>query len=506
MSRLSALLDPTPVLKLWAARRREALSRQDAVAVQRRTLARLLARAVDTGFGRAHDFRTIQSVQTYQRRVPLRTYEAFSRDWWQAAFPDVGGATWPGRIRYFANSSGTTQAATKRIPLSDAMLRANSRVALDVLAWHFAARPDSRILGGRNVFLGGTTALERLAPGVRAGDLSGIAAFETPIWARGRALPPAELARSTDWRAKMAGLAPLALDQRVASISGTASWMLLFFETAAGLRPPGARLCDLFPALELIVHGGVGFAPYRERFAEWMQGSAAITREVYAASEGFIAVADREDGEGLRLVLDRGLFFEFVRPADLGSSDPERRWIGDAVLGQEYALVLTTNAGLWSYVIGDTVKLVSRDPPRLLITGRTSWSLSVAGEHLIGAELDEAASEAARRLGRNVVEYSVAPVPPDAHDARGGHLFAIELDGPADGPAFAQALDAALKRLNEDYAAHRGDGFGLRDPDVRLLPAGRFTRWMEQRGKLGAQNKVPRVVADIAALEMLLAP
>ena len=474
--------------------------------MQRRTLARLVARAAGTGFGRAHGFGTIRDVGTYQRQVPLRDYEAFWREWWQPTFPAVGGATWPGRIRYFANSSGTTQAATKRIPLSDAMLRANGRVALDVLAWHFAARPDSRLLGSRNVFLGGTTALERLAPGIRAGDLSGIAAFETPVWARGRALPPADLARSTDWRAKMAGLAPLALDQPVTSISGTASWMLLFFETAAGLRPPDARLRDMFPALELIVHGGVGFTPYRARFARWLDGSAAVTREVYAASEGFIAVADRGDGEGLRLVLDRGLFFEFVRPADLGSPEPERRWIGDAELEKEYALVLTTNAGLWSYVIGDTVRLVSRDPPRLLITGRTSWSLSVAGEHLIGAELDAATSEAARLLGCDVVDYSAAPVPPDEHDARGGHLFAVELDRPADGAAFARALDVALRRLNEDYDAHRAGGFGLRDPDVRLLPPGRFARWMEQRDKLGAQNKVPRVVADVAALDALLAP
>ncbi len=438
--------------------------------------------------------------------MPLRDYEAFWRDWWQPGFPSVEDATWPGRMRYFANSSGTTQAATKRIPLSSAMLRANRRTALDVLAWHFVARPDSRVARGRAVFLAGTTALERVAPDVRAGDLSGIAAFRTPIWARGRVLPPAGLARLADWRSKMARLAPLALEQPVTSMSGTASWMLLFFETAAGLRPPGARLCDMFPALELLVHGGVGFAPYRSRFAHWLEGSAALTREVYAASEGFIAIADRGDGQGLRLVLDRGLFFEFVRPAELGSPCPDRRWIANAELGQEYALVLTTNAGLWSYVIGDTVRLVSREPPRLLVTGRTAWSLSVAGEHLIGAELDEAMGQAARAFGRHVVEYSAAPVPPDEQDGRVGHLFAIELDGPVEATAFGRALDAALSGLNEDYAAHRSNGFGLRDPDIRLLPPGRFACWMAQRDRLGAQNKVPRVVADAAALQALLAP
>ena len=443
-------------------------------------------------------------MEDYQRRVPLRNYEAFWREWWEPGFPRVGGATWPGRIRYFANSSGTTQGATKRIPVSDALLRANGLAALDVLAWHFAARPDSRLLGGRNVFLGGSTALEALAPGIRAGDLSGIVAVETPVWARGRSLPPADLARLTDWRLKMAALAPLAIGQPVASVSGTASWMLLFFEAAAALRPPGARLRELFPALELLVHGGVGFAPYRPRFAAWLEGSVALTREVYAASEGFVAIADRGDGEGMRLALDRGLFLEFVRPADIGSPGADRRWIADAALEQDYALVLTSNAGLWSYVIGDTVRLVSRDPPRILITGRTSWFLSVAGEHLIGAELDAAVSQAARAVGRSAVEYSAAPVRPDERDPRGGHLFAVELDGPAGAEAFGQALDAALKRLNEDYAAHRGDGFGLRDPDIRLLPSGSFARWMERRGKLGGQNKVPRVVAGPEALYGLI--
>jgi hypothetical protein len=303
----------------------------------------------------------------------------------------------------------------------------------------------------------------------------------------------------------MEALASQALERKVTSISGTASWMLLFFETAGALRRPNERLRDFFPALELLVHGGVGFAPYRDRFGYWLEGSAALTREVYAASEGFIAVADRGNDEGMRLLVDRGLFFEFVRPAELGSATPDRRWVANADLYEEYALVLSTNSGLWSYSLGDTVRLVSREPPRIFVTGRLSWTLSVAGEHLIGAELDVAVSEAARTVGRQLVEYSAAPVRPDASDARAGHLFVVELDGAADTLAFAQALDAALKQVNEDYAAHRAGDFGLRPPDVRLLAPGSFARWMERRGKLGAQNKVPRVVASPESLVPLLA-
>jgi hypothetical protein len=478
---------------------------QDAADVQRRTLLRLLRRAAPTAFGRAHGFAGIGTVAQYQRAVPLRTYEAFWREWWEPAFPLVGGVTWPGKIRYFVNSSGTTSGTTKRIPLSMAMMRGNSLAGLDMLGWHFQRCPGSRIAAGKNVFLGGTTALEQLAPGIEAGDLSGVVAKAQPMYARGRALPPPEVSCLSDWREKMARLAPLALAADVRSVSGTASWMLLFFEACAALRPPGARLRDLFPNLELLVHGGVGFDPYRPRFAEWMEGSRALTREAYAASEGFVAMADRGDGEGLRLVLDRGLFFEFVRPEELGLAKPDRRWIADAELDVEYALVLTTNAGLWSYVIGDTVRLASRDPPRILVTGRTSWFLSVVGEHLIGAELDRGMAEAAAAVGRRVMEYSAAPIQPDEHDSRGGHLFAVELDGPADPAVFGAVLDTAFKRMNEDYAAHRGDGFGLRDPVIRLLPPGSFERWMERRGKLGAQNKVPRVVASVQALSGLLA-
>ncbi len=481
------------------ARRLAELARQDPVAAQRRTLRRLLRRAEATAFGRAHDFAAIGDVADYQRHVPLRTYEAFAAEWWDRGFPVLDGATWPGPIRYLAKSSGTTGAAAKHIPVSPALLRANRRAAMDVLAYHLAAKPGSRVLGAKNFLLGGSTALEVLGGGVRAGDLSAIAATTLPVWVRGRAFPPASLALLPDWREKMARIAPLSLGQRIASISGTPSWLLLFFDMLAALRP-GARLAQLYPALELVVHGGVGFAPYREQFAHWLEGSAALTREVYAASEGFCAIADRGDGEGMRLVLDRGLFFEFVRLADLGSANPDRRWIADAEPGVEYALVLSSNAGLWSYVLGDTVRLVQTDPPRVLITGRTAWSLSVAGEHLIGAELDEAITEAARSLGRRVVDYAAAPVPPDMADARGGHLFAVELDGAADPVAFGAALDAALRRLNEDYAAHRAGGFGLRDPDVRLLLPGAFMRWMAARGKLGGQNKVARVTPSVAEL------
>jgi len=495
------MLDATPLLRAYARRRLAALAALDPVRAQQDQLRRLLRRAAGTAFGRAHRFAEIARVEEFQRRVGLRRYEEFWRDYWQAAFPRLDNLTWPGTIPYFANTSGTTGAANKRVPVSGEMVRANRRAALDVLVFHAARHPASRVLAGRSLILGGTTALERLAPGILAGDLSGIAAVEVPFWARSRTFPPREVALMDNWEAKMDAMASLALARPITGISGTASWLLLFLERLAALRP-GRPLAELLPMLELVVHGGVGFAPYRQRFADRLAGSVAETREVYPASEGFIAIADRGDGEGLRLILDNGLFYEFVRPADLGSANPDRRWIADADLDTEYALVLSTNAGMWSYVLGDTVRLIDRNPPRLLVSGRTTWSLSVVGEHVIVEELDAATAAAARAVGGTVADYAAAPVQPDEADPRGGHLFIVELEGarPGQEAAFAAVLDAELVRMNADYAAHRQGGYGMRPPQVRLVPAGSFTAWMRRRNRLGGQNKVPRVIADPALL------
>lgn len=501
---MTSMLDATPLLRAYALRRRAALARLDAEATQRRELLRLLERARNTRFGLSHSFGGIREVAEYQERVRLRRWEEFWRDWWQKPFPRLTDVSWPGTIPCFAKTSGTAGDVTKHIPVSRAMLRANRRAALDVLVHHLAARPHSRVMAGRNFLLGGSTALEAPAPGIAAGDLSGIAAADIPVWARRRSFPPRALALMDNWARKIAVLAPLSLDAHITSISGTPSWLLLFFEELRRLHP-AALLADLYPDLELVVHGGVGFAPYRAAFAAWLDGSRAETREVYPASEGFIAIADRGDGDGLRLVLDNGIFYEFVRPADLDAQWPERRWIADAEIGVEYALVLSTNAGLWSYVLGDTVTLVGRDPPRLLVTGRTGWSLSVAGEHLVGQELDAGVAEAAAAVGGTVADYAAAALAPEAGDARGGHLFFVELAGAAPGCAapFAAALDAALARRNADYAAHRQGDYGLRAPCVRLVPPGGFARWMAARGKLGGQNKVPRVIADPLLLDDL---
>lgn len=494
------MIDATPLMRLYARRRMAALSRMHPAAAQEKQLLALLNTAAHTRFGLAHGFAKIGSVAEYQRRVPVRTYETFWRDWFEPDFPRLIATTWPGLMPYFAASSGTASGNTKFIPVSAAMVRSNRRAALELVVHHLANRPNSRILSGRNFILGGSTALVRRTSGVYSGDLSGIAAKEIPLWARPRTFPPAELALIADWEQKIGTMGEQSLRQRITSLSGTPSWMLLFLEGLAACHPDRPRrLASFYPDLEMLAHGGVGFVPYARQFAEWLDGSRAETREVYPASEGFVAISDRGPGEGMRLLLDNGLFFEFVPVEELGRPEPTRHWVGNLETGINYAIVLTTNAGLWSYVLGDTVRFVTRAPPRLLVTGRTSYMLSAFGEHLIGEEIERAVEHAARAIGATVTDFSVGAIYPTSAEPRGGHLFVVEFgeeQGPGQLEAFAGRLDAALAEANLDYRDHRARDFGMVPPRVLAVPSGRFEAWMKSRGKLGGQNKVPRVIND----------
>ena len=495
------MLDATFLIRGYGKLRRRQLAKRDPRAAQERQLFSLLRKASDTLFGREHGFSAIRTIADFQTAVPLRRYEDLWRDYWAPAFPKVTDVSWPGPIPFFALTSGTTTGSNKYIPCTHEMVRANQWATAELFAHHLAHCPRSRLWGGANFMLGGSTAMTESAPGVLEGDLSAIASLTMPCWARPRAFPPREIDSLPDWEQKIRRAAPESLKADIRSISGVPSWILLFFDQLAELRPDlPRRVADWYPNLDLLVHGGCSFAPYRRTFAELLEGSHAETREVYPASEGFIAVADRGDGEGMRMILDNGLFFEFVPLAELGGDRPTRHWVGDVETDVEYALVLSSCAGLWSYVIGDTVKLVDRDPPRLLITGRTSYSLNAFGEHLIGAEIEDAVAAAAEAIGARVGDYSVGAVIPATTRERGGHVYVVEFAGdwPAPGAIghFAEVLDGILLDGNGDYGAHRSGGFGMAAPKIEPVPPGTFAAWMKSRGKFGGQNKVPRIIND----------
>ena len=493
--------DWTWLLRAYARRRLGLLRRMDSRRTQERVLQSLVARAAKTRFGRDHEFIGIRTVADYQSRVPVREYEAFWDEYWKESFPRLADCTWPGLAPFFALSSGTTRGSTKYIPVSHDINRANTRAAKDVLVHHIANRPQSRILAGRTLVLGGSTGLRPLAPGVQEGDLSGIAAGSAPFWARYRYFPTRDLEAIGDWETRIDRIARRSLDEEIRGITGMPSWLLIYCDhlLAAAGRKDG-RLADVYPDLELLVHGGISWHPYRDRFAELLSGTGAETREVYPASEGFLAVADGADGAGLRLLLDNGVFFEFVPVEEIGSASPTAHWVGDFETGVNYAVVVSTAAGLWRYSVGDTVSFVDRDPPRVLITGRTRFTLSAFGEHVIGAELERAVAEAAETVGAAVRDFTVGSRHSERAGDRGGHLYLVEFAArDVDGERldrFAQGVDSVLQRLNQDYGTHRSEGWGLDAPRVETVPPGGFAKWMKRRGKLGGQNKVPRVIND----------
>jgi hypothetical protein len=488
---MTRALDPTPLVRPYARHRIHHLQTGDVVKKQAAILRQLRGQAGTTRFGHHHGLWDVEKVSEYQKAVPLRTYEDFWEHWWKPEFPMLQDVTWPGKVPFFAVTSGTTSGRTKYIPLTHATMKQNRRAALDVVAAHLAAYPTSRLFGGRSFVLGGSTELVQEAPGVRSGDLSGIAAKTAPAWMRPFTFPPTELALVADWDAKLDTMVEGLGDRTITALSGVPSWVLILFDRLE-------RRYDHWPLdeLELYIHGGIAWEPYAKRFEPYLARSGAVTREVYPASEGFIAFADRGPDDGMLLSWDSGLFFEVVPLGEIDDLEPTRHWVATIEPNVDYAIVVTGPSGIWSYILGDTVRFLETRPPRLLVTGRLAYMLSTFGEHLIQTELDRAIIGAVEAEGAAVNEYIVGPVLPE-HGV-GHHVIFIE---PAerrdlDARGLARAIDTALAELNDDYDAHRKGDVGMAAPEVRLLPPGTCAEWMRRKGKVGGQHKVPRVVAD----------
>ena len=488
------------------ARRRVAkLDALDVPAVQAATLRRLVRRAAGTAFGRGHGFASVRTAADFQRRVPLRDYDQFWATYWQAAYPHLAGTTWPDFVPYYALSSGTTTGATKYIPVTADMVRSNKKAALTTLALFRAAHPESRILTGKFFFLGGSTDLRRQPDGSLAGDLSGIAAKELQEVQRPFTFPPLELSLIPDWEVKLHRLAAASLAEPITAISGVPSWMLKVFDAVKQISGK-PTLAEAWPHLRLVIHGGTLFDPYRAPFRAAVGDDRVKFCEVYPCSEGFVAAEDPRYPGLLRVVPDHGVFFEFVPVDELTSATPTRHTLADVVPGVHYAVVVTSCAGVWAYLLGDTVRFESRDPPLLKFTGRTKFFLSAFGEHLIQEEVDRAVARAAAACGVYTEDHHVGPVFPVDVSRPGYHLYLVEFRGPPPDPArFAAAIDAELGRANEDYAAHRAGDLTMLAPVVRPVPPGGFGEWMKSRGKFGGQNKVPRMDNTGALTRQLVA-
>jgi hypothetical protein len=358
-----------------------------------------------------------------------------------------------------------------------------------MVAFDMAAHPGSRLFRGRMFFLGGSTDLKRPGPGVAQGDLSGITATTVGPFLRPYAFPPLELALDPDWDRKLSLLVECSLRQPITLVSGVTSCLLALFQRLVALSGR-ATIAEVWPTLEVVVHGGVKFDPYRASITALLGDPAIRLQESYPCSEGFVAFGDPATGL-LRLLFDHGLFYEFVPAGELDSDRPARRWLGTVETGVDYAIIVSTCAGMWGHIIGDTIRFESLSPPLLTFTGRTKYTLSGFGEHLVNEEVEGAVAGAAAATGAAIRDWHVGPV---FEGALGHHLFIVEFVAPpADLAEFRRALDADLGRRNSDYQWYRVIGARLPEPAVIVARPGGFDDWMRARGQLGGQHKVPRM-------------
>lgn len=466
--------------------------------MQQEILTSLIQRAESTQFGIDHGFKDIQSIEAYQAKVKPRDYSDFWTEYWESSFPNLVNVTWPSKIPYFAKTSGTTSGKSKYIPCTLEMVKANNSAGLQVLIAHFRNKPKSKALSGRYFMFAGSPNLEQLAENVFAGELSGISARETPSWAgKERYYPPNALAQIKDWKQKLDKISGDCLDKNIRAVSGLPSWLQILFLRIFKDNPADqSTLKTYFPKLELIVHGGMSFEPYRGYFETITKAADIDFREIYAASEGFFAISDRKYGEGLRLIPDNGIFYEFIPLADFHQPKPQRYWLENVVDDVDYVLLVSTCAGLWSYVVGDIVRFTDCKNLRLLFSGRLSQTLSMFGEKVLNEEVEAALTQALKTHNLSLKDFTVYASFLAEDASKGIHTYLIELMEPTVGieAELAKTIDKNLITINSGYATRRKNDIGIVGPRVVLGRKGLFEDWMKSKGKTGGQNKVPRVV------------
>lgn len=473
---------------------REALR---AVSDQNRILKTLVAGAAHTAFGQEHDFGAVRTYADFRDRVPVRGYEGL-RPWIDQVVAGRRNVLWKGRPLYLSKSSGTTSGA-KYIPVSRASIGCHADSATHALLSYIAETGEADFLDGRWMFLQDSPILSRagsIAGSIPTGPLSGVMARHVPWWLRRNNLPSWDTNCIADGDAKMDAIVEetRAADLRI--VCGFPAWVQMYFERL--LRRTGAAsVADVFPNLSLIIHGGANFGPYRAGFRR-LVGRHVPCIETYPASEGFIAWQDSRRHEGLRLVSNHGMFFEFIPAEAAFDANPTRVSLVDVELGVDYALLLSTNAGLWGYRIGDTVRFVSKSPWRLMVTGRIEHFTSAFGEHVIASEVESSMAEAAAACGAEVREFHVAPrVSLGGEHGEGScHEWLIEFAiRPADMDALRSRLHELMQAGNHLYR-RLAEWRVLQPPRITPIATGGFAEWMKSRGKLGGQNKVPRLAND----------
>ncbi len=461
--------------------------------VQQEWLKRLLSNAEDTEWGQRYDFKSIESPEDFRQRIPVNDYDSLKEDIERTRNGEQY-ILWGTEIRFFAKSSGTTSDKSKYIPVSDEALEdCHYKAGKDLLSIYFDNHPDATIFDGKGLVMGGSQNITEINnSSYYDGDLSAILLQNLPFWVQLKRTPHLSIALMEEWEAKIEKMAHETMNHDVTSISGVPSWTLVLIKRILELKGTD-NLKDVWPNLEVFFHGGVSFDPYRTQYQKYLPKGTINYMETYNASEGFFAIQDQSDSDEMLLMLDYGIYYEFLPIENLGDEHPKTLTLEEVEKGKNYALIITTNGGLWRYMIGDTVVFTNLSPYRIKITGRTKSFINAVGEELIVDNAEKALAVACTKTGASINDYTAAPIY-FSDNKNAGHEWLIEFEkAPENINFFAETLDNALKNANSDYEAKRYNDMVLRKPIVKSMPPNTFYNWLREKGRLGGQNKVPRL-------------
>lgn len=471
-------------------------------ALQNNLLMELVQHAKNTEVGKKYGFGSITSYDRFRDQVPITNYSDVQQDL-ERTRKGTGNIFWPEEIKFFAMSSGTTSSRSKYIPVSQQSLQdCHYAATKDLLCMYLNNNPESRLFTGRGLRLGGSKTLDK-SYGTSAGDLSSILIDNMPFWADYSSTPTNEVALMADWETKMPAIVQETIKEDVTSLAGVPSWMMVLLNNV--LETTGRdHILEVWPHMEVFFHGGVSFEPYQEPFKKLLPSSAIKYYETYNASEGFFAIQDQNDSKELLLMLDYGIFYEFISMKTYGTPDEVAIPLEQVELGENYAIIITTNAGLWRYKIGDTVRFTSKSPYRIKVTGRTKHFINVFGEELIIENAEQALKMTIQKIPCIVKDYTIAPIFMQGKE-KGAHEWIIEFECCPERPGdFKELLDQHLQEVNSDYAAKRYLNTTLKEPSIHFAQTNLFYNWLKSKNKLGGQHKIPRLSNSRDYLEELL--
>lgn len=469
--------------------------------LQNEQLLWLLERGAKTLYGKQHGFAGVDSCDTYRKVIPLTTYDDL-RPYIEKGLSGTDNLLWNEPVKWYAKSSGTTSQRSKFIPVSESAIKhSHFKGCRDALYMAANIFPDSDIFDGKTLALGGSHQVENQSKDIKVGDLSAIMLANAPAWTNWLKVPSLDIMLMENWEEKIEMIANTTLFQDVRCLTGVPSWFLSLIQkmiTDNGV----STITDIWPNLELFIHGGVSMEPYREIYKKLIPSDHMNYLETYNASEGFFGIQSSAEDNSLLLMLDYKTYYEFIPMNDWDSPNPKTLTLDEVKVGENYALVITTSSGLWRYKIGDTIKFTSLKPYKFIITGRTQLFINAFGEEVMINNTNKAISEACKKSNSEIYDYTVAPIYMD-EDSHGAHEWIIEfVTLPADIENFGNLLDNELRKANSDYDAKRNSS--LNKPTIHIAPQGFFNDWLKSQGKLGGQHKIPRLSNNRLLIEQLL--